>query len=774
MKSHGRPPNTRRTISRGRYRQWLFEPLERRDLLAGIELGVLGSYYAPGDATTEITAYDPTSQRAFYTSATSNALGIIDLSNPASPSEISQINLAPYGGGPNSVAVKNGLVAVAVEANEKTDPGSVVFFDADGVYLGQVTVGALPDMLTFTPDGLSILVANEGEPNSYNQPDSVDPKGSVSIVDVSAGIGAATVTTIGFSSFNDQKDALIASGVRIFGPGASVAQDLEPEYITVSPDGTTAYVSLQENNALAIIDLASASVAEIKALGFKDHLAAGNGLDASDRDVPGASNSGILNIQNWPVLGMYMPDALASFSVGGETFIVSANEGDARDYDGFAEEARIGSLTLDAASFAAQGFTDVSNGLNGLRNNDNLGRLNVTTTLGNTDGDAEYEELYSFGARSFSIWNAAGELVFDSGDDFEQITAAAFPTFFNASNEDNNFDSRSENKGPEPEAVMVTAIGSRTYAFVGLERIGGIMVYDVTVPTAPTFVQYLNNRDFSQPSDSDAALDLGLEDLKFISADDSPTGTLLVLASNEISGTVTVFAINLTSGIEVIDGVLEIVGTDGQDVVDIGRKGNQVRVSTNFASPAVQYFPFGEIDAVHVLLGAGNDRAVIDTNVKLPVTFEGWTGSDILLSGGGDTIALGGDGDDLLSAKLAASAVLVGGDGNDLLHGGRGRNVLIGGMGNDLLLGGSNQDLLIGGTTTYDQDLAALAAIRDFWAGVGSLASRRVALETGIEAEGRTVKLTLGETVQNDEAVDLLLGGSGQDWLLKFGGDLGI
>ena len=203
---------------------------------------------------------------------------------------------------------------------------------------------------------------------------------------------------------------------------------------------------------------------------------------------------------------------------------------------------------------------------------------------------------------------------------------------------------------------MVAAIGSRTYAFVGLERIGGIMVYDVTVPTAPTFVQYLNNRDFSQPSDSDAALDVGLEDLKFISADDSPTGTPLVLAANEISGTVTVFAINLTSGVEVKDGVLEIVGTGGHDVVDIGRKGNQVRVSTNFTSPAVQYFPLGEIDAVHIVLGAGNDRAVVDTNVKLPVTFEGWAGSDILLAGGGDTIALGGDGDDLLSAKLAASA----------------------------------------------------------------------------------------------------------------------
>ena len=398
MKSYGRPSRTHRIVSRGLSRRRLFEPLERRDLLAGIELGILGSYYAPGDATTEITAYDPESQRAFYTSATSNALGIIDLSNPASPTEIGLIDLAPYGGGPNSVAVKNGLIAVAVEANEKTDPGSVVFFDASGAYLGQVLVGALPDMLTFTSDGKSVLVANEGEPNSYNQPDSVDPEGSVSIVDVSAGVGAATVTTVGFGSFNDQKDALIASGVRIFGPGASVAQDLEPEYITVSPDGTTAYVSLQENNALAIIDLASATVTEIKALGFKDHLAAGNGLDASDRDVPGSSNSGILNIRDWPVLGMYMPDAITSFSVGGETFIVSANEGDARDYDGFAEEARIGSLTLDPASFAAQGFADVSNGLNGLRNNDNLGRLNVTTTLGNTDGDAEYEELYSFGA----------------------------------------------------------------------------------------------------------------------------------------------------------------------------------------------------------------------------------------------------------------------------------------------------------------------------------------------------------------------------------------
>ena len=235
-----------------------------------------------------------------------------------------------------------------------------------------------------------------------------------------------------------------------------------------------------------------------------------------------------------------LPDSIAVHKYKDDTFLITANEGDARDWPGFAEEARVGSLTLDQPSFAAKGYSDVSTGT-GLRHNDNLGRLNVTRTLGDANNDGIYEELYTLGGRSFSIWTTAGEQVFDSGFAFEQITYAAVPLFFNASNDDNNFDSRSDNKGPEPEAVTIGKAYGRTYAFIGLERTGGVVVYDVTNPYEVEFVQYINNRDFTQPVDSAAAKDLGPEGVHFISEDDSPTGVPMIAVANEVSGTTTLY-----------------------------------------------------------------------------------------------------------------------------------------------------------------------------------------------------------------------------------------
>ncbi|MFO0820130.1 MAG: choice-of-anchor I family protein [Pirellulales bacterium] len=768
MRREGVPSARPQPRSRsGATRQMICEPLERRDLMAGLQLDVLGTYFAPGAATTEIGAYDAASRRVFYTSATSNALGIVDFSNPATPTHLATIDLSPWGGGPNSVAVKNGLVAVAVEAFAKTDPGAVHFFTTGGDWLGQVPVGALPDMLVFNPDGSKLLVANEGEPNSYNQVGSVDPEGSVSIIDLTNGVGGATVATAGFSGFNGQAASLRAEGVRIFGPNATVAQDLEPEYIALSPDGTIAYVSLQENNAIASIDVATATVVDIMPLGFKNHLLAANRLDASDRDTPGSSNVGILNIRNWPVLGMYQPDAIASFVVNGETYLITANEGDARDYTGFNEEARVSTLTLDAATFGAAGFPDVSTAVTGLRHADNLGRLNVTNTLGNDDADAEFERLFAFGARSFSIWNTDGQQIFDSGDSLEQITAAAFPANFNASNDDNNFDSRSDNKGPEPEAVMIAEIGGSTYAFVGLERIGGIVVFDVTNPAAPEFVEYVNHRDFTQATTSDAALDLGLEDLKFIPAEESPTGEPLVLSVNEISGTISAFAIRLASGVQVTEQrVLEIVGTPEVDRVRVDLVAGQVVVEADFLSPQRQTFPAAEIESIYLLLGDGNDTARIERRVTLPATVEGGLGNDYLTAGGGDSIVLGGMGNDLLQGGTGAT-VLSGGLGADRILAGNGRAVMIGGGGSDLLLGGREQDLMIGGTTSYDADVDSLAAIRDAWAASQSLPVRHAYLEGGFAGTKGPVRLVAGSTVRDDRAIDILVGGGRFDWLFR-------
>ena len=912
----------------------------------------------------EIGAYDPKSQRLFVTNAAASSVTILDAKNPADLLLVGTIDTSPFGS-PNSVAVRHGMVAIAIEAPVKTDPGRVGFYRTDGELLTTLQVGALPDMLTFTPDGNYLLVANEGEPSGYGT-GFADPEGSVSIIrmpshlDDMKKLAAQDVRTVSFAGFNGQEAALRAAGIRIYGPGANAAMDFEPEYIGVTPDSRKAYVTLQENNAVAVVDIASASVEKLLPLGYKNqnlkpytvasfewdprelpfigragneklrlggfsglafegvtadgrlrfitntdrgpngepnaaaqrpflvpqfsprlvrftldpatgefelgqqiilrdtdgtpltglpnvlvaggnpnspyndevpidlfgqtipldarggdfegvvidadgsfwmcdeyrpaiyhfgpqgllierfipfgtHAAAGlvapatgfagplgtealpavlaqrrqnrgmeaialkngriyafvqsparnpatlangalnamrnvrlvefdprtravrqfiyimdnpvplsatdtradkigdmtsapvgflvlerdddsvttgpvenitkkiysfdiagatditgaetlydiggvqksldqmtaaeltsvgvtaigkklhvdlaaagfagvqkiegltllgdgrlalvndndftvaqividnatgtftraagytpeletvglisvPGLDASDRDTA-------INIRDWPVLGMYEPDAISVFTSGGQTFFVTANEGDARDWPGLTEEARVSSLTLDPIAFP-NGAT--------LKQNANLGRLNVTRTLGDTDGDGDFDALYTLGGRSFSIWSAEGGRLFDSDADLERIVAAADPAHFNASNDNNNFDDRSDNKGPEPEGLALGSIRGRHYAFIGLERVGGIAAYDISAPGSPVFVDYVNNRDFAVTDlTSPEAGDLGPEGVLFIPESDSPTHQPLLVVSNEISGTVTIYGMEV-------------------------------------------------------------------------------------------------------------------------------------------------------------------------------------------------------------------------------------
>jgi 2',3'-cyclic-nucleotide 2'-phosphodiesterase / 3'-nucleotidase / 5'-nucleotidase len=479
------------------------------------------------ESAAEIAAYDPVTRRLFVVNGADNAVDVLDIGSPTAPTRSNRIAISDLGGGINSVAFQNGILAAAIEAETAQDNGTVAFFDADGNLLGQVEVGALPDMLTFTPDGNTVLVANEGEPNDAY---TVDPEGSVSVIDISGGPAAATVRTAGFAAFNDRVDELRAAGLRVFGPGATLAQDVEPEYIVVSPDGTTGFVALQENNAIAVLDIAAAEITNIYPLGTIDHGLPEHALDASDRD-------GAINIRPWPVRGMFQPDAIDVFEHDGRLYLLTANEGDARDYDGYGEEARVKDLTLDPAA-----FPDAE----ALQADSALGRLTVTTAMGDTDGDGVFEALYSFGTRSFSVWeltSAGPALVFDSGSDFERITARRFPNNFNASNSSNAPDTRSDNKGPEPEGVVVGMVDGRPYAFVGLERIGGVMVYSLDQPANPQFVTYVNNRDFDGDPEAGTAGDLGPEGLVFIPAADSPTGGPLLVVSNEVSGTTTLYSV---------------------------------------------------------------------------------------------------------------------------------------------------------------------------------------------------------------------------------------
>lgn len=902
-------------------------------------LGRYATGITDSESSGETAALD--GDRLFVTSATATVLDVVDVGDPSSPVLLQRVDLSPYGASVQSVDVSSrGLVAVAVGAPQKTDPGNIVLLDRDGNVLRSVTVGALPDMVTFTPNGKKLLVANEGEPDCYGE-GCVDPLGSVSILSVHPLRRTVPVTTLDFA------DVTIPASVRVFGPGATAAQDLEPEYITVSDDGRRAYVSLQENNAVAVVNLDKHEILEVRGLGYKDfsqgpstltfeigelpsigstsagqelrlggfsglhfegktatgklrfvthtdrgpngeptagkrpfllpgyspkivrleldpksgevdvvqqldlkradgsaltglpnttvaggtdttahndevpvdlfgntlpldtlggdfegiavasdgtfwladeyrpaiyhfdatgkllarlvpvgsHAAAGltvpdvgaagelglevlpavfgqrrqnrgfeglaiqngkvyaivqsplrnpvsatngnlnasnnvrlvevdpnthvtrqflyvmdnapstgsadsradkigdltaipgggflvverdddalpedpaetiakkvyafnltgatditsvdvlysgktldqmsaaelttagvkpvtkvlhidlvaagyadyekveglawvdattlavvndndfgvagivvdqttgtftyaegyvpepvvlgvitkRGLDASDRD-------NVLNIRSWPVFGMYQPDAMANYEVRGKRYLVTANEGDARDYDGFAEEARARSLSANYP-----GVREVTSDLE-------LGRLTVTTAPPNGD----YTRPYVFGTRSFSIWDAnTGAQLWDSGSDVERRVADAFPLYFNSSNDATAFDNRSDNKGPEPEGIAVGKLGGRTYAFVGLERMGGALVYDVTDPAAPTFETYLTTRDYTA---GEVGPDSGPEIVKFVDEEHSPTGEPMLMIAHEITGTVTLWGLELERG----------------------------------------------------------------------------------------------------------------------------------------------------------------------------------------------------------------------------------
>ena len=967
----------------------------------------------------EISAYDPTTKRLFVISG-GTELQVLDLNNPSQPKLLQALDIKPYGSAANSVAISNGLVAVAVEGSPRTSPGKVVFFDANGLFQATVDVGAVPDMLTFTPDGKKVLVANEAEPSSYNQPDSVDPVGSVSIIDLTNGVAKATAATAGFESFNAQKADLQAKGIRIFGPNATVAQDLEPEYITVTADGKTAYVTLQENNGLAVVDIATAKVTAILPLGLKDFskglptvtsydftdrpalgttaagqtiqlggfsslfyegkaangnlkfvtntdrgpngdpvdlnpnspgserpfalpdfqpeiirfelnpttgqiqltqqiqlsradgtpitglpnlqngeqgaaytdeiavdldgnllendplgadtegivvapdgsfwlvdeyrpaiyhvgpdgklierfipegeatdsgefgtpalpavyaqrrsnrgfeavalegnklyafiqspidnpdsladttsrasrnlrvlefdistkqvtgeylyllddisasgtaktdkigdaaslgngkflvverddrstassnkliyeidlkgatninklasLTAGktieqlsvaelaaaklnpvskrlvtnaaaigytgvekleglavidantialindndfglagstiqngiieglsntpvklglirfnqsNGLDASDRD--GTDGAGAIKIQVQPLFGLYQPDAIASFSINGQTYLVTANEGDTRDYTGFNEELRVGSdaYKLDATSFP--NATD-------LKKSANLGRLTVTTASGDIDGDGDYDRIVVPGSRSFSIWDSSGNLLFDSGDQLEQITAKAVPALFNSNGVADTFDTRSDNKGPEPEGVVIGTVNNRIYAFIGLERTGGVMVFEVTNPSKPQFVEYVRTEG-----------DVSPEGLAFIPAAQSPNGQSLLVTSNEVSKTVAIFTFTPPTRISDIQGAGHVSPLVGKTV---NVAGIVTAVSSNgfFIQDPNPDNNLATSEGIFVFRGSAGSKPTVGDSVRVNGTVSEFRGSPV-------------------------------------------------------------------------------------------------------------------------------------------------
>ncbi len=544
---------------------------------AEVELSVLGSHRADifDAGAAEIVAHYAAKQQTLVVNAEAGTVQVLDSSSPEKPTAVTELTTAgmssadgasvPAGAVANSVAVRaDGLAAVALEAPTKTDEGWVGFFDLSADEpkpLGAVRAGALPDSVVFDDEGRHAVVANEGEPaEDY----SVDPEGTVNVVSLPEAVQAPSQEDVKTADFRAFEGDALPEGVRVFGgredagtgtPEYPVSENLEPEYSTVI--GGKAYVTLQEANAIAVVDLASARTEKLMPLGTQDVSEVP--FDVSNKDEG-------INRANWPVQSFLQPDTIRSIEIGGHGYLLTANEGDTRDWDGYSEEIRVKDLGSEKKGLApicesvVEGVTNPDGSpmtIEDLQKEENLGRLTITKADGLKEDGSCYETIYGVGGRSFSIFDTDGKQIFDSADDFERITAEVLPKNFNSNNSESNFDNRSDDKGPEPEAIEVGQIGEKTYAFIGMERIGGIFVYDITDPAKSEYVTYVNNRNFAvQPENNVAeAGDSGPESIVFVpSADLLADGAAaaageagnagMLIVGNEVTGSTTFYAVD--------------------------------------------------------------------------------------------------------------------------------------------------------------------------------------------------------------------------------------
>ncbi|MEH7378882.1 choice-of-anchor I family protein [Bacillus sp. JJ1533] len=508
--------------------------------IAGYSIGSINE----DGGVAEIVKYNAANQKFYVINGHGQTIDIVSLKGLTSTDTVQKlqkeksINIADavnsdtftYGD-LTSIDINNSqdLIVAAVQDADYTKNGKIVVMNPNGEIQKTFDAGVQPDMVKITTNGKYILSANEGEPRNGLRGE--DPEGSVTIVETTS--GKATHLT-----FNDASVIDDDVHIRNNGTKADASKDFEPEYIAVSKDGKKAYVTLQENNAIATIDIQKAKVLSVKSLGYKDHSIAGNELDAA--------RNGEIEFERLPILGAYMPDGIAHVTIRGVDYLVTANEGDATEWPeddsdfinvaDFKDEKD--KITLDTSLFKGMTAEEAQATFESMKNSTDFDKLEVLTDRGN-------DAIYTLGGRSFSIWKAdTMELVYDSGSDFETITSSRFPDVFNWSNDDDAFEKRSTKKGPEPEDVKVGMIGNQVYAFVGLERIGGVMTYNITDPQNPQFANYNNTRDFSQA----IAGDVSPEGLEFIAHNESPTGNPLVLVGNEVSGTVSVNEIQVKHG----------------------------------------------------------------------------------------------------------------------------------------------------------------------------------------------------------------------------------
>lgn len=490
-----------------------------------------------GDGGAVFTAYAEKAEKLLVVNSAEKALDIVDLSDAGDDFDLDRTRRIEFDGVDGlehigeitSVVVdkKEAFIAVSLAAEIPQEDGLVVFLDMKGNILKVIGAGPKPGMMTLTPDNNTLLVANEGEPDDLY---TTDPEGSVTVIDVRNGVRKASAFTVGFEGVP------VEETVRKTDTSATFPESFEPEHITVAKDSKTAYVSLQESNALAVLDLKAMKFTGVFDMGVKDHSFPDSRLDASDMDN--------INIAQYPVLGMYMPDDVELVTVKGKEYLLTANEGAWQSYSKWNDTITIneikakGLLGIDASNYGGLSQESINAIFAVDKFDEKFGRFMVSKYEGIGEG-GKYEALYGFGGRSFSIVDTKNlEIVYDSGDELEEITAKSLYKYFNASSEGAARDARSDENGPAPQALATGQIGSSTYAFIGLGEVGGVATYCLDDIADPEFVSYSASRDFGGNKDS------GPTALIFVDADKSPTGEALLAVTCESSGTVALYEIH--------------------------------------------------------------------------------------------------------------------------------------------------------------------------------------------------------------------------------------
>ena len=600
---------------------------------SGIMLEKIGSYISEvsdkDGGVAEIIDYDCENNRAWLVNGATGMLDILDMSGTlcstnqditAKSIDIKKLvgeTLPDFDyGDMTSIAVcsEKGIAAVALQHASYDKNGYAAVLTLSGELIALFEAGCQPDMICFTPDGTKILTANEGEPRMGYGEGVTDPQGSITVITVDyEDISASQTATVGLEAFDDKAQQLKESGV-IFAKGALPSVDLEPEYIAC--DDRTAYIALQEANAVAVLDIQSMEYKGVYSLGFKDFSLEENAIDL-DEDAE-------YNPKTYTdAVGAYMPDGISLYNTASGSYILTANEGDAREW---------GQETTEYINEIKQTVT-ATDGSEAKK----VRCIDAAVTDGLPGG-----KTVLYGGRSFSIFKVTQnglELVFDSGNEFESKTAAYFPEYFNCSNDDNEYDSRSRKKGPEPESVTVGEINGRTYAFTALERIGGIMVYDITNPEGAEFDNYINTRDFSEDPDSltaDTYLkgDIAPEGLRFVSAEESASGTPLLLAAYEVSGTAAVYAVGEEPAHSISD---EWTGNDTEHWHECDKCGEQfdkaahsggTATCTNAKVCEICAAQYGEKDKTN------HENTALKNNIAPNCTENGSTGDTVCLDCG--------------------------------------------------------------------------------------------------------------------------------------------